>query len=46
MPVIYFVDPAILSDPEAAKVKEITLSYSFFPEPLDPARAAPGPVSR
>lgn len=31
MPVTYFIDPAILNDPEAAKVEEITLSYTFFP---------------
>lgn len=31
MPVIYYVDPAILDDPEASRIKEITLSYSFFP---------------
>jgi cytochrome c oxidase assembly protein subunit 11 len=31
MPVIYFVDPAILSDPEAKDVEQITLSYTFHP---------------
>lgn len=31
MPVIYYVDPAILGDPEASRISEITLSYSFFP---------------
>ena len=38
MPVIYYVDPAILDDPEASRIKEITLSYSFFPvaEPKAP----------
>lgn len=29
MPVLYFVDPAILNDPDAAAVKQITLSYTF-----------------
>jgi len=33
MPVIYYIDPGFLKDPEAAKVKEITLSYTFFPAP-------------
>ncbi|MCS6987839.1 MAG: cytochrome c oxidase assembly protein [Sphingomonadaceae bacterium] len=33
MPVVYYVDPAILDDPEARGVEEITLSYSFFPVP-------------
>lgn len=30
MPVIYFVDPAILDDPHARKIDEITLSYTFY----------------
>lgn len=31
MPVQYYVDPAILKDPEAAGIKQITLSYTFHP---------------
>jgi cytochrome c oxidase assembly protein subunit 11 len=31
MPVVYYVDPAIEQDPDARKIEEITLSYSFFP---------------
>lgn len=31
MPVVYFVDPKILDDPDARNVREITLSYTFFP---------------
>ena len=31
MPVVYFVDPKILDDPDASKISEITLSYTFYP---------------
>ena len=31
MPVVYFVDPAILEDPDANTISEITLSYTFYP---------------
>jgi cytochrome c oxidase assembly protein subunit 11 len=30
-PVIYYVDPKFASDPSTAELKEITLSYTFFP---------------
>ena len=29
MPVLYFIDPAILKDPETAAIPQITLSYTF-----------------
>ena len=31
MPVTYYVDPAILKDPVASRISEITLSYTFYP---------------
>lgn len=31
MPVIYYVDPKILDDPDARDIQEITLSYTFYP---------------
>lgn len=31
MPVIFFVNPDILKDPDAKDVSEITLSYTFYP---------------
>ena len=31
MPVVYFVDPDMLQDADAAGIKEITLSYTFYP---------------
>ena len=46
LPVVYYVDPKILDDPDARDVEEITLSYTFnearYPErkPLDPSGAA------
>ena len=30
MPVTFYVDPAILNDPDARNISEITLSYTFY----------------
>jgi cytochrome c oxidase assembly protein subunit 11 len=35
LPVQFFVDPAILDDPDAKSIHEITLSYSFYPTQPD-----------
>jgi cytochrome c oxidase assembly protein subunit 11 len=49
MPVIYFVDPKILDDPEARDIEQITLSYTFHvssdqPEALKPGAKALDPA--
>ncbi len=31
MPVVFYVDPGMLQDPDARNIKEITLSYTFYP---------------
>ena len=31
MPVVYYIDPRILQDPQASRIDEITLSYTFYP---------------
>ena len=36
MPVVFYVDPKILDDPDANDISEITLSYTFYP--VDPSK--------
>lgn len=40
MPVSFFVDPEIVKDPEGQFVQEITLSYTFYQQPLPEEQAA------
>jgi cytochrome c oxidase assembly protein subunit 11 len=42
MPVVFYVDPAIVDVPELKNIKTITLSYTFFPiEGAQPVAVAP-----
>jgi len=38
MPVIFYVDPKMLADPDARDIENITLSYTFYP--VDSAKSA------
>ncbi len=39
MPISFFVDPEIVNDPDTARVRDITLSYTFHPAEPDQQQA-------
>jgi cytochrome c oxidase assembly protein subunit 11 len=41
MPVVFYVDPAIVDVPELKDIRTITLSYTFFPVDAEPLAATP-----
>ena len=40
MPVVFYVDPAIVDTPEMEKIGTLTLSYTFYPTEADKPVAA------
>jgi cytochrome c oxidase assembly protein subunit 11 len=46
MPVSFFIDPAIMDDPNARRIEEIVLSYTFFKVDKPAAAKAEGAASK
>jgi cytochrome c oxidase assembly protein subunit 11 len=46
MPVLYYVDPAILSDPDTQRLEQITLSYTFHEAKAAAATLPAAPLDR
>jgi cytochrome c oxidase assembly protein subunit 11 len=40
LPVVFYVDPEILKDPDSKSIREITLSYTFYPAKKPAAKSA------
>ena len=47
MPIDFFIDPAILQDPDTKSISQITLSYTFYPvdKPTDVSAAGSAPAT-
>ena len=41
-PVLFYLDPAILQDPDVENLREITLSYTFYPSGQETLEQKPG----
>lgn len=45
MPVVFYVDPAILQDRDAGRIRNITLSYTFYQTELPETQASLSPAT-
>jgi len=44
MPVVFYVDPEMLDDPDAGRIRSITLSYTFYQTELPETQASLSPA--